>query len=55
MIDILRAWTFKSSSSNKEYETLQYTDGSTSCIARKQSESQTDTFVPIVRKIHWED
>ena len=29
--DIARVWEFKSSSSDKVYETLQYTDGSTSC------------------------
>lgn len=28
---VARVWTFESSSSSKEYETLQYTDGSTSC------------------------
>jgi predicted nucleic acid-binding Zn finger protein len=28
---IAKVWTFSSSSSSKEYETLLYTDGSTSC------------------------
>ena len=28
---IAKAWTFESSSSSKTYETLQYTDGTTSC------------------------
>lgn len=31
MKDVAKVWTFESSSSKKEYETLQYTDGSTSC------------------------
>lgn len=29
--DIAKVWTFESSSSSAKYETLQYTDGSTSC------------------------
>lgn len=29
--DIVKSWYFKSSSSDKEYETLQYADGHTSC------------------------
>lgn len=29
--DVVKSWIFKSSSSDKEYETRQYSDGSTSC------------------------
>lgn len=31
MKEIVKVWTFESSSSNNTYETLLYTDGSTSC------------------------